>query len=383
MTPPSEPDALVTRLTSVRGDHGAAATLVVVLLAVGSLLGLGAVVLDYGSVMAERRQLQNGADAAALVLARDCADDPAACNPTSAAAAPWVDANDSGVDLSGDAAVHSVCSGAGVAVSCASPGGGGALTSCLDPPTGLSSLWSGYVEVRAQTSVVPPLMGQVFGSPAKSAAACARAAWGPVGSLAAAFPIAISACEYDYFRDAGALAPAPQYGAGNPRPSSREVSLILKTPDNANVPGGCPASPPGGDRPGGFGYIDVDGSCTAQIDAGGTVGADPGSSVPGVCDDLVRDSLETVIWIPVYDSVIGTGNTAEYHISGFAGFYLSGYRVQSGIPADRGDIHNQCATGSAAGSMRCLFGWFVGGTPPGGTIGPGTDFGASAVQIAG
>lgn len=366
----------------MRSDDGAAATLVVVLLALGSLLGLGAVVVDYGSVMAERRQLQNGADAASLAVARDCATNPG-CSTASSAAAPWVASNQTSADLSGTASVYNVCKGTTSSFPCSTPAGGGALTSCLAPPAGLSSRWTGYVEVRTQTDVVPPLMGQILGSPGKSAAACARAAWGPVGSLEAVFPIAISACEYSYFRRSGALAPGPVYDSSNPRPSSREVSVILKTPDNANVPGSCPASPPGGDRPGGFGYIDIDGSCTSQIDAGGNVGADPGSSVPNPCDARVRNALESVIWIPVYDSVIGTGNTAEYHVAGFAGFYLSGYRLQSGISNDNGDTHNQCASGGGNGTLRCLFGWFVGGTPPGGSIGPGTDFGARAVQLAG
>ena len=38
------------------------------------LIGVGALVIDSGALYAERRQLQNGADAAALAVAQDCAD---------------------------------------------------------------------------------------------------------------------------------------------------------------------------------------------------------------------------------------------------------------------------------------------------------------------
>lgn len=368
-----------------KSEDGAAATIVVVFLSFGMVLGLGAVVLDYGAVYAERRQLQNGAEAAVLALARDCAADESGCDTSEAAAAPWVAYNNSTSD--GVGSVFDVCrAAAGVTGPCASFPGAGALTECLPPNSGAQADWSGFIEVRSETDDIPALMGQVFGPDTKSAGACARAAWGPVGSLEAVFPVTFSKCEYEYFMAAagGVLSPSPAYDATNPRPSSDEVSVVLKSdPDESNAPGVCPTSPPGGDRPGGFGYIDTDGDCTADIDSGGYVGADPGSSAPNHCDDRIIAALESVIYFPVYDDVQGTGSTAEYHISGFAGFYLSGYRLQSGIPPDDGDIHSTC-TPPPSGETRCLFGWFVGGIPPGSTIGGGgIDYGVRAVQLTG
>ena len=38
-----------------------------------ALIGVGALVIDVGRLYVERRDLQNGADAAALAVAQDCA----------------------------------------------------------------------------------------------------------------------------------------------------------------------------------------------------------------------------------------------------------------------------------------------------------------------
>ena len=55
-----------------RDDRGA--VLVWVALMIVVLLGVGALVLDVGALCVERRELQNGADAAALAVAQDCAE---------------------------------------------------------------------------------------------------------------------------------------------------------------------------------------------------------------------------------------------------------------------------------------------------------------------
>ena len=56
-----------------RNEDGAVATIVVTLLSFGVILGLLAIAVDVGRLMVERRQLQNGADAAAMSLAQSCA----------------------------------------------------------------------------------------------------------------------------------------------------------------------------------------------------------------------------------------------------------------------------------------------------------------------
>ena len=53
--------------------------LVAVLLGFGVLLGSGALAVDVGRLHAEREQLQSGADAAALAVARNCVTAPSSC----------------------------------------------------------------------------------------------------------------------------------------------------------------------------------------------------------------------------------------------------------------------------------------------------------------
>lgn len=59
-------------------EHGGVAVTVAILLVV--MLGIGALVLDVGNLYWERRQLQNGADAAALALVQACMEEGRPCD---------------------------------------------------------------------------------------------------------------------------------------------------------------------------------------------------------------------------------------------------------------------------------------------------------------
>ena len=60
-------------------DRGAVATVVAILLAGGVLLGFLSLVVDVGRIYVEREELQTGADAAALAVAKACATAATAC----------------------------------------------------------------------------------------------------------------------------------------------------------------------------------------------------------------------------------------------------------------------------------------------------------------
>ena len=60
-------------MTRRRRDRGAAALIVTMLFSSGVCIGCAALTVDVGQLYSERRQLQNGADAAALSLAKVCA----------------------------------------------------------------------------------------------------------------------------------------------------------------------------------------------------------------------------------------------------------------------------------------------------------------------
>ncbi len=376
------------RHRSGQHDGGAVTILLALLLGGGVLLGMAALTIDVGTLFSERRELQNGADASALAVAQGCAR-ASACDTSSGGVAAQY-ANSNAKDAAAN--VTTVCGSGVVGLSGCSANTGPQLTRCLGT---VPSAASGWVEVRTATrtaagsTLLPPVFARTLTGNAAYAgttvSACARAAWGPVGSLSVAFPVTFSRCEYNYFTSTSGLSAPPTYSSTNPRPSGREVAILLKDPQITNAPGTCPSSPPGGDRPGGFGWIDLDSGagCAAAIDVNGVIGANPGST-PAICDAAIAGALESVIYIPVYDSVSGTGNTAEYHVNGFAAFYLSGYRLAGGLNDPGDNYPGNCTTGPAAGGTRCLYGWFVSGlAPTGGTIGSGIDYGVRVVQLAG
>ena len=68
--------ASLTRLVLVRlrrDERGVVGVIVAMLLGAGVLTGMAALVLDIGQIYQERIELQNGADAAALGVAKSCA----------------------------------------------------------------------------------------------------------------------------------------------------------------------------------------------------------------------------------------------------------------------------------------------------------------------
>jgi Flp pilus assembly protein TadG len=71
----------------LRRDDGIVLILVAGLLVV--LLGMAGLAVDLGALYSERRQLRNGADAAALAIAEDCARHPGSCTTAAEATAQW------------------------------------------------------------------------------------------------------------------------------------------------------------------------------------------------------------------------------------------------------------------------------------------------------
>jgi hypothetical protein len=156
----------VRRLT---GEEGTVA--IVVALALTSLLGMAALAIDVGSLLAQRGSLQGGADAAALAIAQQCAEhavDPVA-HPTpctATAAATTADAYFAGN----------------------SPG-----TVTVAPPS-LSVSYAGRVGsiTVTGTSASPPIFARMLNvTEPIDVSARASARWGPMTAVDAAFPIGV------------------------------------------------------------------------------------------------------------------------------------------------------------------------------------------------
>jgi Flp pilus assembly protein TadG len=351
------------RRSAVR-DEGAVTVLVAILLATGVLIGMCVLTVDVGLVYAERRELQNGADAAALAVAGSCATTPAGCGTSSAAlAGTYADLN----ARDGAAAAPTVC-GSGAGLPSCPPATGAVLTRCsAAAPTGAT----GWVEVRTVTEtpsgqgLLPPAFAQALagGGAGVAVHACARASWGPPASIVAT-PITISRCEWDSMTSTGTdFAPPPPYGSSYP--SSYERAIYLHNTTGASK---CPShAGSGGDLPGGFGWLEGPG-CTSVVTATGTATAGTGASEWNDCKSTfaaIAAAGGGLVYVPVYSEV--TKSFKQYTFDGFAAFYLTGWALPSKDQASVATGRKYCR-----GSDWCLYGWFTEALVPVGDVLPST-----------
>jgi hypothetical protein len=351
-------------------ERGVIAVLVAILLGAGVLTGMGALVIDVGQLYSERAQLQNGADAAALAVAKSCA--AGTCAPD--LAVQYADAN----AKDGVSAVPLVC-GSGILGGC--PASTGKMTDCPPPPVGLS-----YVDVHTATedpggsTLLPPSFASSLPGLANyggtNVGACAQAEWGPP-LTASTVAFTISACEWDTDTSLGtSFAPAPPYPPDpSPAPSLDHV-LSLRT----SAGGGCSSEPAGADGAGAFGWTDdQSGTCAADITSA-TYGNDTGASAGQSCVQALASAAasRTPVDVPVYVSVAGTGAGAVYTLKGFAAFVVTGYQLPGSAAPDWLDPANSCPATS-----ECINGYFVQALiPAAGPIG-GLDLGATEIRLSG
>src|SRR5712671_3395169 len=138
----------------VRGDdRGAVGVLVAVLVACGVLLGIGALAVDVGQLYSERAQLQNGADAGALAVAKSCAEGSCASGGAT------LYANKNSAD--GVSAVNLVC-GSGALGAC--PASTGKIYDCPSAP----KAGTNYADVQTSTlttsgsTLLPPSLARTL-----------------------------------------------------------------------------------------------------------------------------------------------------------------------------------------------------------------------------
>ena len=353
------------RLT--RGDRSDGSVAIVVALSFTTLFILGAVVVDVGALVHEKRELQNGADSAALAVADACG--AATCTSPSAIAAQYASAN-SGDGVSG---IEDLC-GTGLA----------SLPACADPPavpTGAS-----YVQVTTDTeesdgsNLVPYTFAKFLGLTGGTVHARAVAAWGGPAGLTSELPLTLSKCEFNRYTSNGtSLQPPPPYGAGNPTPATHEAIIFMHNTTGAT---NCPAGPSGADLPGGFGWLDTtEGSCASESVRNDWYDDKTGTPPPNDCSVAEMHSMVgKVVKLPVFIEVNGlNGTNGEYRVGSYAAFYLTGYSITGQYK------ENSIITGKAPckGSSTCISGIFV-NWPWGvtGTIG-GPSNGVTVVALVG
>lgn len=343
------------RLNSYRLHDEEGATAVVVALSLIVLFGFGALAIDVGQIYQERRELQNGADAAVLAAAQDCAD------PATAATCVTT-------TLAGNCMVTTAALQSRIDEYANANANDGASSACV------ADLGPDHITVETETlsggnGFLTHWLAGVIGTPTSTVTARATARWGVFGG-GTTLPLTFSVCEWQDMVSFDA--------AGVPiLPSAREVITFHTQTDKSDE---C-IGPAGQDSPGGFGWLyPEDDKCQALVDADANVDGDTGNDTPSECDSTHLESLlgETVL-VPIFGSVSGTGSNTVYEIIGFAGFVIDGYRF-TGKPAD----YSRPFPGAPCKSPDvCISGVFASYTAYGDEIAPpgSNDFGATVVVL--
>ncbi len=390
-------------------------------------MGMLALTVDVGSIMFERRQLQNAADSTSMALAMNCAKDTTKCTPAlnkpEMISLAGLNAADGLAQLAVRAdAPDGMCgrnTGNLNMPLCASSATNAPIANLAECPPLPSSLASGqglltaYVETYSLTkstatnnTILPSIFSRALTGAftGKSHTACARAAYGPVAPTSDTV-LALTMSECDWTSQTGYSGPGTAtYPTG---PSGAWPGYDLTTRPwpaferaiySKGNPTTCNTSSPGGTAPGGFAWLDTvsASSCLATVPVNGWVHGDTGND--GCSSPDLNNYRGTVIHVPVFDCMAasaititattncnaGSGNNTYYHISGYAAFYLSGWWLtQSQKASIRPPGGYACANPD-----RCIFGWFlkdlvtqgdIAPPPPGGT----PNYGLTVVKPAG
>jgi hypothetical protein len=367
-------------MRNLTDERGAVAVITAVLLI--AMLGMGAIVIDVGSLYHERRVLQNGADAAALAVAQTCA--AGTCN--TAIAQTYADDNNpsSGPPVSVSVPPGNVC------------GSRPELTPCTKPPSGVQN----YLRVTA-ASTVNYTFARALGFSQGAVNASAVVAWGGPASLTSTLPLTISVCEFARYSDAdggddpfnpnaggawdtdaktdtvGDLAPPPPYPPYPKSPYQEAVLYLHNTTGASN----CPAGPAGSDLPGGFGWLQTSAGCNTPSSIDNWYNDKTGRPPPTSCTwQLMAQSWKTVVKVPIFTNTNGlTGSNGRYYINNYASFYVTGYSINGQYNEKSVVTGNYPCSGSAS----CISGFFVNDpTPVPGTVG-GPSTGATVLQLIG
>lgn len=336
----------------VTGDDGAVAVLVALMLPV-VLLGFGALVLDVGSLYAEKRQLQNGADAAAFAIAKDCATIGCGTPASTAGTLAADNANDARTN------VEEIC------------GNAAGLPACPDPPTVPAG--AGYVRVKTQTGdlsgpgLMPPLLGKALvpSYDGTTVHASATVVWGGPAAYRSSLPLTISQCEFNAFVGTQTPSPSPGYASPPPAPLPSPFNWTVYNPDkiiylhDTTGSSGCLAGPSGADNlSGGFGWLSTGKTdCTAATDIANMFDNKTGVPPPSGCDPIDFAALiGTTVILPIYDSLNAlTGTNSVYHMGGYASFVLTGYSI-NGQYQKKSIVTGQYP---CSGQATCISGFFT------------------------
>jgi Flp pilus assembly protein TadG len=324
---------------------------VVVALLMVALLGFAAIAVDVGMLYAERTQLHNGADAAALAVAEKCAlniNDPD-CSTTSALARNLANGN------AGDRLTN-------------------VKSVLLDKTARTVTVTAGAQEAGKEPNQVSLFFARAMGFSTTEVNASSTAKWGSPVAGTTAFPLTFSICQVQGHVDGG-------------------LQLLQNHGSGANP--GCNYGPSGAAVEGGFGWLPNDpGICGGLINlAVNESGSDPGNSSPGACDATLQNwandisaGRDVVVLLPVFNKVTGTGAGSVYGLTSFAAYKVAGWKF-SGNNSLPSSFHNMSPDVPSAvacnGNCRGIIGGFIKyvSLANGFSLGPVDPNGATVVRL--
>lgn len=276
-------------------ERGGISIIVALLMLV--ILGFTAIAVDVGMLYSEKAQLQNGADAAALLVAQKCAKSEADpdCAATSSLAASVLSSN----ALDNRSNVKSFA---------------------LDKANRQVNVTAGAKELGAEPNKVTLFFANALGVSSAEVNASASARWGSPVKGPVIFPITVSICQV--------------------RGTAGVMQLLQLHGKNANAD--CLYGPSGAAVEGGFGGLKQDDTaCGAFIDlAASTGGGDTGNNPPPRCEATLNSwatdmnaGKDVILLLPIFNSVTGTGSGAVYGLTTFAAFKVVGWKLgPTGLP---------------------------------------------------
>lgn len=360
------------------GDRDRGAIVVTVALTMTLLLAVGALVIDVGAVYAERRILQNAADAAVLALTTECASALTGCGShPQAFAEEWVAKNANGRTIT-----VTVCGGGNASAT---------LPACDDEPPSNATDGSGWVKVIATSHVD---FSMIPGG--SDVTREAIAAWGGLNTMNV-LPLMLSQCVWE---DAGG-----NLDTGAIPPEGEVVTFV-----GLDAPDAC--VPRTGDRKGktsaprefGWIYSSIKNDCDMVVTVGQTYRGDKTGEIKGdlrdakKCKSLQVMMQDKTLIVPVFDTGIWGKNCVNpkdgklrdcwtYEVAGFVAFHITGYDFNDEKDLNKHDVTwpiglNCRGTGTRVGTDICVQGYFE-RVVSGGDFGQAPDYGARVVKMIG
>jgi hypothetical protein len=139
--------------------------------------------------------------------------------------------------------------------------------------------------------------------------------------------------------------------------------------------------------PGGFGWLqDTSASqnCTTTVNTANTYNDDPGVSAGDNCVTALQGDYtnHTLVYLPIYNGLQGTGANGVYHLAGFGAFVITGGYV-NGSHGGFKQPSNITGQNYCRGSDRCIYGFFTKGLLPNAGPGGASLPGVSTVTLTG